>query len=94
MELKEKIECLLRLYLDRTKYELLIDSVMNALGSLIEERDALRAEIDAIKNQAPVAKVETWTNGSYSRHYKIVWIRDVDEGAMLYALPGTQGEQK
>ena len=108
MDLKEQIECVLRLYLDRTKHKLVVDSVMNALSSLIEERDKQRAEIDALKqairkqlaeidamkDRAPVAKVETWTNGSYSRHYKIVWIRDVDEGAMLYALPGAQGEEK
>ena len=52
--------------------------------------ERLEAEINATKKQEPVAKVESWTNGSYSRHYKIVWIRDVDEGAMLYAMPGAQ----
>lgn len=66
------------------------------IGRTEAERDALRAKIEQMERQVPVAKVESWTNGSYTRHYKLKWLRDVGEGAALYALPGaqTQGEEK
>lgn len=51
---------------------------------------ALRAKIEAMERQKPVAKVESWTNGSYTRHYKLEWLRDVGEGAALYVFPGAQ----
>jgi hypothetical protein len=35
----------------------------------------------------PVAIVESWTNGSYHRNYKLRWLRDVDSGVQLYAAP-------
>lgn len=35
----------------------------------------------------PVATVGSWTNGSYSRNYKITWHRDVPEGTKLYTAP-------
>lgn len=34
-----------------------------------------------------VARVVSWTNGSYWRNYKLEWLRDVPEGAMLYTAP-------
>lgn len=55
-----------------------------------EECDALRAKIAEMERQEPVALVESWANGSYSRNYKLQWLRDVNEGAKLYALPGAQ----
>ena len=61
-------------------------------GEIEKERDALRARIEQMERQEPVAVVESWTNGSYSRNYKLQWLRDVNEGARLYALPGAQGE--
>jgi hypothetical protein len=33
----------------------------------------------------PVAKVLSWTSGSYWRNYKLQWLRDVPEGTELYA---------
>jgi hypothetical protein len=32
-----------------------------------------------------VAEVESWTNGSYHRNYKLRWLKDVEAGAKLYA---------
>ncbi len=57
-----------------------------------DERDELRAKIEQMERQAPVAEVESWTNGSYSRNYKLRWLKDVAEGERLYALPGAKGE--
>lgn len=37
--------------------------------------------------QEPVAEVESWTNGSYHRNYKLRWLKDVEAGAKLYAHP-------
>ena len=54
----------------------------------------LQAKIAEMEKQEPVALVESWANGSYSRNYKLRWLRDVNEGAKLYALPGAQGEEK
>lgn len=33
----------------------------------------------------PVLRVDSWTNGSYDRNYKVTWLRDVPEGTLLYA---------
>ena len=35
----------------------------------------------------PVAEVESWTNGSYHRNYKLRWFKDVEIGTKLYAHP-------
>lgn len=49
-------------------------------------------EADALAE--PVATVASWTNGSYSRNYKLTWHRDVPEGTKLYtAPPATQLQQ-
>lgn len=34
--------------------------------------------------EKPVAKVVSWTNGSYHRNYKLEWFRDVPEGTELF----------
>jgi hypothetical protein len=34
----------------------------------------------------PVATVESWTNGSYHRNYKLTWHKDVGAGAKLYTV--------
>lgn len=65
-------------------------ALLSKLEAAEKERDALRAKIAEMERQEPVAKVESWTNGSYTRHYKLKWLRDVGEGAALYALPGAQ----
>ena len=64
--------------------------MIERLEAAEKERDELRAEVAEMERQEPVAKVESWTNGSYTRHYKLKWLRDVDEEAALYALPGAQ----
>jgi hypothetical protein len=35
----------------------------------------------------PVAEVESWTNGSYHRNYKLKWLKDVEQGTKLYSEP-------
>jgi hypothetical protein len=54
------------------------------------ENEAPRDKVEQMERQEPVALVESWVNGSYSRNYKLRWLRDVNEGAKLYALPGAQ----
>ena len=92
--------------LERAESECLEQARLNGMGSEREaalmakleaaekERDALRAKITEMEKQEPVALVESWTNGSYSRNYRLRWLRGVNEGAKLYALPGVQGEEK
>lgn len=48
-------------------------------------------EPPAAQQGEAVARVVSWTNGSYWRNYKLEWLRDVPEGAMLYtATPARQ----
>ena len=62
------------------------------IGRIEAERDALRAKVEAMERQEPVAIVESWANGSYSRNYKLRWIKDAAEGANLYLAPGAQAQ--
>ena len=68
----------------------------NAPGGWIDalrlECDYLRTKVEAMERQEPVAIVESWANGSYSRNYKLRWLKDAAEGTKLYALPGAKGE--
>jgi hypothetical protein len=43
----------------------------------------LQADLEALMPE-PTAKVLSWTCGSYSRHYKLDWLKDVPEGATLF----------
>lgn len=45
----------------------------------------LKAELAAQQSAQPVLRVDSWANGSYSRNYKVTWLSDVPEGALLYA---------
>lgn len=54
-----------------------------------KERDALRAKIESMERQEPVALVK-WQIGGPVVHL----IGDVKPGDILYALPGAQGEEK
>lgn len=38
----------------------------------------------AIPAANPVAIVESWTNGSYHRNYKLRWLKNVEAGVTLY----------
>ena len=58
------------------------------------ELDTVRAKIAEMERQEPVAIVESWANGSYSRNYKLRWLKDAAEGANLYLAPGAKGENK
>lgn len=57
----------------------LVEDVENAI------REALAAHSAGV--QEPVAEVESWTNGSYHRNYKLRWLKDVEAGTKLYAQP-------
>ena len=57
---------------------------------LTAEVERLQAKIEAMERQEPVAIVESWANGSYSRNYKLRWLKDAAEGANLYLAPGAQ----
>ena len=48
------------------------------LEDAIEELTALRAKVEAMEKQEPAAVVESWTSGSYSRNYKLLWLRVVN----------------
>lgn len=57
--------------------------------------------IDAIMEAAaphtaaqPVARVDSWANGSYGRNYRLTWLKDVPEGSLLYAAPVVQPAAK
>ncbi|CAB3784665.1 hypothetical protein [Pararobbsia alpina] len=59
-----------------------VDLVLRAITDLVASRTAAEAESAVL-----VAEVESWTNGSYHRNYKIKWLRDVPAGTMLYTGP-------
>ena len=59
-------------------------------AQLKKEIELLRAKIEEMERQGPVAVVESWANGSYSRNYKLRWLKDAAEGANLYLAPGAQ----
>jgi hypothetical protein len=44
-------------------------------------------------NWEPVATVGSWTNGSYSRNYRITWHPDVPAGTQLYTAPQPVGRE-
>lgn len=54
----------------------------------------LRATAQSAAAQTePVAVVESWTNGSYHRNYRLRWLKDVPEGTPLYAARPAQTER-
>ena len=56
----------------------------------IEELTALRAKIEAMEKQEPVASVWRCDNG----HIQGSCVRTLPMGTKLYALPGAKGEEK
>ena len=50
-------------------------------------RRALSSAPTASAQGAPVAIVESWTNGSYHRNYNLRWMKDVEPGTKLYKTP-------
>ena len=61
-------------------------------NALLRDNTALRAKVEAMEKQEPVAIVESWANGSYNRNYKLRWLKDAAEGANLYLASGAKGE--
>ena len=62
------------------------------IGELQEDRDELRAKIEAMEKQKPVASIYISGNGTRELDD---WRSDLPTGPnMLYALPGAQGEEK
>ena len=83
---------------DRTReLECVIADLKQQVRDAEKERDALRAEIEAMERQAPVA----WTTKLALEHresalgFRVssvnIW---GEKGVPLYALPGAQGEEK
>ena len=58
---------------------------------VLRERDALRAKIEAVEKQEPVATVDANDEGYWA---EILPDRSVRVGQKLYALPGAKGEEK
>lgn len=60
-------------------------------GNFIATPERLEAFVKALEGNAaqekPVARVSSWTNGSYHRNYKLEWLQDVEEGTDLYRVP-------
>lgn len=50
-------------------------------------RRIVYAAPQATQSGEAVAIVESWTNGSYHRNYRLKWLKDVPEGTSLYASP-------
>jgi hypothetical protein len=50
------------------------------------DADLIVAAVNATASE-PAAIVESWTNGSYHRNYRIKWLKDVPEGTKLYDVP-------
>ena len=63
---------------------------LSAFAHEIASTLAARWGAPATASGEPVAKVVSWTNGSYSRNYKLEWLRQVEEGALLYTAPPAQ----
>ena len=69
-------------------------SVANlVLRSKQQEIDALRAKIEQMEQQVPVAE---WTENRFHHYPQLVWNKKyrVNIGDKLYALPGAKGEEK
>ena len=95
ISMQEVLELLDRLEVaekDIALKERIIDSLGSTLNAVANERDDLLARIREMEQQEPVAIVESWANGSYSRNYKLRWLKDAAEGANLYLAPGAKGE--
>ena len=66
------------------------DVMSDLLSAAEKERDALRAKIEAMERQEPVACVWRCDNG----HIHGSCEQTLPMGAKLYALPGAKGEEK
>ena len=83
---------------DRTReLECVIADLKQQVRDAEKERDALRAEIEAMERQAPVA----WTTKLALEHRESALGLRVssvniwgEKGVPLYALPGAKGEEK
>ena len=62
----------------------------DAVGRICEAHNAALASPQVAPAPEPVAQIESWTNGSYSRNYKIKWLKNVPEGAFLYLATPVQ----
>ena len=60
---------------------------------LAEENYALRAKVEAMEKQEPVAE---WIENRFHQYPQLVWNKKyrVNIGDKLYALPGAKGEEK
>jgi hypothetical protein len=65
----------------------------NIVGAMNLIRNALLAAAPA-QSDEPAAIVESWTNGSYHRNYRLKWLKDVPEGTSLYAAANAPAKQE
>ena len=74
---------------DVTLRERVIDALGSELNAVANERDALRAKIEAMERQKPVGKfTQHPSNGLWEQD----GYGDNPEARPLYALPGAKGE--
>ena len=73
--------------------EKLIDRLAMELNSISLKHDALRAKIEAMEKQEPVAIVY-YKTGSCIRWVEYLGWQKLKDGANLNALPGAKGEVK
>ena len=68
-----------------------IDTLIDRLEAAEEERDTLRAKIEQMERQEPVAE---WTENRFHQYPQLVWNKKyrVNIGDKLYTLPGAKGE--
>ena len=70
-----------------------ISELLDRLEAAEKERDALRAKIEAMEKQEPVASVY-YKAGSCIRWVEYLGWQKLKDGTNLYALPGAKGEEK
>ena len=67
--------------------------LLDRLEAAEKERDELRAKIEAMEKQEPVASVY-YKAGSCIRWVEYLGWQKLKDGTNLYALPGAKGEEK
>ena len=69
--------------------ERVIDALGSELNTVANKRDALRAKIEQMEKQEPVAE---WTENRFHHYPQLVWNEKYKAaiGTKIYALPGAQ----
>lgn len=69
-----------------------VSELLDRLEAAERERDALRAKIEAMERQEPVAE---WIENKFDQYPQLIWGEKYKAvvGTKLYVLPGAKGEQ-